>query len=116
MVVGFQVSFNILYILGRPQLQTNLFAVLRVGEVNEVVIVHFLGVDDIAVLLLTQILGVNAIGSQELLVSYAERLPDGLSDKLGLQAGKAGIMTCLRWSHGGLFVYDSSPSRIQTTM
>lgn len=67
---------------------TNLFAVFRVGEVNEVVIIHFLGIDDVAVLLLTQILWVDAVGSQELLVSYAERLADGLSDKLGLQAEK----------------------------
>lgn len=52
---------------------------------NEVVIVHLLRVDDVAVLLLAQVLGVNAVGSQELLVSYAECLADGLSDKLGLQ-------------------------------
>lgn len=64
---------------------TDLFAVFRVGEVNEVVIVHLLRVDDVAVLLLAQVLGVNAVGSQELLVSYAECLADGLSDKLGLQ-------------------------------
>lgn len=59
---------------------TDLFAVFRVGEVNEVVIVHLLGVDDVTVLLLAQVLGVDAIGSQELLISYAERLADGLSD------------------------------------
>lgn len=59
---------------------TNLFAVFRVGEVNEVVIVHLLGVDDVTVLLLAQVLGVDAIGSQKLLISYAERLADGLSD------------------------------------
>lgn len=58
---------------------------------NEVIIVHLLGVDDVTVLLLAQVLGVNAVGSQELLVSYAERLADGLSDKLGLQTEKAGI-------------------------
>ncbi len=40
---------------------------------NEVIIVHLLCVDDVAVLLLAQVLGVNAVGSQELLVSYAER-------------------------------------------
>lgn len=47
---------------------------------NEVVIVHLLGVDDVTVLLLAQVLRVDAIGSQELLISYAERLADGLSD------------------------------------
>ena len=56
---------------------------------NEVVIVHLLGVDDVTVLLLAQVLGVNAVGSQELLVSDAERLADGLSDKLGLQTEEA---------------------------
>lgn len=65
--------------------RTNLFAVFRVGEVNEVVIVHLLGVDDVAVLLLAQVLGVDAVGSQELLVRHAEGLADGLSDQLGLR-------------------------------
>lgn len=60
---------------------------------NEVVIVHLLGVDDIAVLLLAQVLGVNAVGSQELLVSHAERLADGLSDELGLRTETAGVVT-----------------------
>lgn len=64
---------------------TNLFAVFRVGEVNEVVIVHLLCVDDVTVLLLAQVLWVNAVGSQELLVSYTECLADRLSNKLGLR-------------------------------
>ena len=67
---------------------TNLFAVFRVGEVNEVIIVHFLGVDDVTVLLLTQVLGVDAVGSQELLVGHAERLADGLSNELSLKTKK----------------------------
>lgn len=74
-------------------LETNLFAVFRVGEVNEVIIVHFLGVYDVAVLLLAQVLRVNAIGSQELLVSYTECLANGLGDKLGLQSKEKGIVT-----------------------
>lgn len=65
-------------------MRTNLFAVFRVGEVNEVIIVHLLCVDDVTVLLLAQVLRINAVGSQELLVSYTECLTDGLSDKLGL--------------------------------
>lgn len=69
----------------RPS-RTNLFAVLRVGEVDEVIVVHLLCVDDVTVLLLTQVLGVDAVGSQKFLVSYAEGLTDGLSDKLRLQA------------------------------
>lgn len=44
-------------------LETNLFAVFRVGEVNKVIIVHLLGVYDVTVLLLAQVLRVNAIGS-----------------------------------------------------
>lgn len=59
---------------------------------NEVIIIHFLGVDDVTVLLLTQVLGVDPVGSQELLISYAERLANGLSDKLCLQTEiKAGV-------------------------
>lgn len=51
---------------------------------NEVVIVHLLGVDDVTVLLLAQVLGVNAVGSQELLISDTESLADRLGDELGL--------------------------------
>lgn len=39
------------------------FAVLRLGEVDEVIIVHVLSVEQVTVLLLAQILWVNAIGS-----------------------------------------------------
>lgn len=52
---------------------------------NEVVIVHLLGVDDVTVLLLTQVLRVDAVGSQKLLVSHTEGLADGLSDELCLK-------------------------------
>lgn len=52
---------------------------------NEVIIVHLLGVDDVTVLLLAQVLGVNAVGSQELLISDTESLADRLGDELGLQ-------------------------------
>lgn len=71
--------------------RTNLFAVLGVGEVDEVIVVHLLCVDDVTVLLLTQVLGVDAVGSQKLLVSYAESLTDGLSNELRLQARNRGI-------------------------
>lgn len=67
---------------------TNLFAVLRVGEVNEVIIVHLLGVDDVTVLLLTQVLWVDSIGSEKLLVGHAEGLTYGLSNELGLKKNK----------------------------
>lgn len=66
--------------------RADLFAVLGVGEVNEVVIVHLLRVDDVTVLLLAQVLRVDAVGSQELLVSHAECLANGLGDQLRLQA------------------------------
>lgn len=59
---------------------------------NEVIIVHLLRVDDVTVLFLAQVLWINAVGSQELLVSDAERLSDGLSDKLSLRKGDTGIM------------------------
>lgn len=66
----------------------HLLAVLRVGEVDEVIVVHLLGVDDVAVLLLAQVLGVDAVGPQELLVGHAEGLADGLGDQLGLWEGR----------------------------
>ena len=77
---------HVVFLCGPPLfIATHLFAVLGVGEVNEVVVVHLLRVDDVTVLLLAQVLGVDAVGSQELLVSDAEGLADGLSDELGLQ-------------------------------
>ena len=52
---------------------------------DEVVVVHVLGVEQIAVLLLAEIFRVNPIGPEELLVAHAEGLPDGLCDQLGLE-------------------------------
>lgn len=60
---------------------------------DEVIVVHLLCVDDVTVLLLTQVLGVDAVGSQKLLVSYAESLTDGLSNKLCLQAQNGNEMS-----------------------
>lgn len=51
---------------------------------DEVIVVHLLRVDDVTVLLLTQVLWVNSVGSQELLISYTESLADGLGDELRL--------------------------------
>lgn len=52
---------------------------------DEVIVVHFLGVDDVTVLLLAQVGGVDAVGSQELPVGHAEGLADGLRNELRLQ-------------------------------
>ncbi len=41
---------------------TYIFAVLRLGEVDEVIIIHVLSVEQVTVLLLAQVLRVNAIG------------------------------------------------------
>lgn len=51
---------------------------------DEVIVVHFLGVDDVTVLLLAQVGGVDAVGAQELPVGHAEGLADGLCDELRL--------------------------------
>lgn len=67
---------------------TYISAVLRLGEVDEVVVVHVLSVEQVAVLPLAQILRVDAVGPEELLVGHAERLTDGLSNQLGLADGK----------------------------
>lgn len=41
---------------------SHVFAVLRFGEVHEVIIVHVLSVQQVTVFLLAEVLGVNAIG------------------------------------------------------
>lgn len=75
---------------GPPRVHVaHLLAVLRVGEVDEVIVVHLLGVDDVTVLFLAQVFGIYAVGPQELLVSHTEGLADGLCDQLGLQAGRS---------------------------
>lgn len=76
---------------------TYVFAVLRLREVDEVIVVHVLSVEQVTVLLLAQVLGVNAVGSQELLVSHTEGLPDGLGDQLGLddRTGELVIIMCI---------------------
>lgn len=74
----------------RAVARAHLLAVLRLGEVDEVVVVHLLGADDIAVLLLAQVLRVDAVGPQELLVGHAEGLANGLRDQLGLRGRRPG--------------------------
>lgn len=68
-----------------PGCLTYVSAVLRLGEVYEVIVVHVLSVEQIAVLSLTQILRVNAVRSEELLVGHTEGLTYGLSNQLGLE-------------------------------
>lgn len=50
--------------------------------------VHFLGVDDVTVLFLAQVGGVDAVGSQELSVGHAESLTYRLCDELCLWEGE----------------------------
>lgn len=57
---------------------------------DEVIVVHFLGVDDVTVLLLAQVGGVDAVGAQELPVGHTESLANGLCDELRLQ-GKGSV-------------------------
>lgn len=52
---------------------------------DEVVIVHVLSVEKVAVLPLAQVFGVDAIGPEELLVGDTERLTNRLSNQLSLQ-------------------------------
>lgn len=63
---------------------THISAVLRLGEVDEVVVVHVLSVEQVAVLPLTQVLRIDTIRPQELLICHAEGLADGLRDQLSL--------------------------------
>lgn len=51
---------------------------------DEVIIIHLLGIYDIAVFLLAQVFRVDAVCPEELLVGHAEGLPDRLGYQLGL--------------------------------
>lgn len=66
---------------------------------DKVVMVHFLGVDDVTVLFLAQFCWVDAIGSQEFSVGHAKGLTNGLCDELCLGEGaeeRHETKTCLR--------------------
>lgn len=52
---------------------------------NQVIVIHFLGIDDVAVFFLTEIFGVDAVGPEKFLIGHAESLSDRLSYQLGLQ-------------------------------
>lgn len=55
---------------------------------DKVVVVHFLGVDDVTVLFLAQFGRVDAIGSQEFSVGHAKGLANGLCNELRLGEGE----------------------------
>lgn len=63
---------------------TYIFAVFRLGEVDQVIVVHVLGVEQVTVFLLAEVFWVNAIGPEEFLVRNTECLSYGLCDQLGL--------------------------------
>ena len=63
---------------------TYIFAVFRLGEVDQVIVVHVLGVEQVTVLLLAEGFRVNPVGPEEFLVCHTECLPYGLRDQLGL--------------------------------
>lgn len=53
---------------------------------DEVVVIHVLSAEQVAVLSLTQVLWIDTICAQELLIRHAEGLTDGLSDQLSLSS------------------------------
>lgn len=55
---------------------------------DQVIVVHFLGVDDVTVLFLAQVGWIDAIRSQEFSVGHAKGLTDGLCDELRLWEGE----------------------------
>lgn len=70
--------------LGTSPGSTYIFAVFRLGEVDQVIVVHVLGVEQVTVLLLAEVFRVNPVGPEEFLVRHTECLPYGLCDQLGL--------------------------------
>lgn len=92
-----------------------IFAVLRFREVDEVVIVHILSVEQVTVLPLAQVLGIDAVGSEELLIGDTEGLTDGLSDQLGLHRTHThkGHSLRLIWIHpkGSFKILKSKPKK-----
>ena len=55
---------------------------------DKVIMVHFLGVDDVTVLFVAQVGWVDAVGSQELSVGHTKSLTDGLCNQLCLWEGE----------------------------
>lgn len=68
---------------------------------DKVVMVHFLGVDDVTVLFLAQLCWVDAIGSQEFSVGHAKGLTNGLCDELCLGEGEEERRETKTWSGQG---------------
>lgn len=55
---------------------------------DKVIVVHFLGVDDVTILFLAQVRWVDAIGSQEFSIGHTKRLTNGLRNQLCLWEGE----------------------------
>lgn len=97
------------------QASTYIFAVFRLGEVDQIVVVHVLGVEQVAVLLLAEIFGVNPVGPEEFLVCHAKCLPNGLCDQLGLERSQRGKTEVNRavllgtWVLSGLWSLHGAP-------
>lgn len=59
-------------------MRTYVFAVFRLREVDQVIIVHVLGVEQVAILLLAQVFWIYSIRPQEFLIGHTKRLAYGL--------------------------------------
>lgn len=57
---------------------------------DQVIVVHVLGVEQVTILLLAEIFGVNPIGPEEFLVCHAKSLSYGLCNQLGLDSSQRG--------------------------
>lgn len=65
-----------------------LFTILRVREVDEIIVVHLLWIKNITVVFLAEVLRVDPICSQKFLVGHAKCLTNGLCNELGLKLGR----------------------------
>lgn len=69
---------------GKKKKKTYIFAVFRFGEVNQVVIVHVLGIEQVTIFLLAKVFWVDSICPQKFLVGHTECLTYGLCNQLCL--------------------------------
>lgn len=82
--MGLQLVQSSLLLLWKKKKETYIFAVFRFGEVNQVIIVHVLGIEQVTIFLLAKVFWVDSVCPQKFLVGHAKCLTYGLCNQLCL--------------------------------